>query len=387
MAAFERKDRFSPERKILLVVSVAILITSLSTFAILYWMMNAALQEDIRSRARVVNAYSNDHINTHSFTQINGPEDASRSTYAEVQAMLDNIRQIANVRYLYTAKFDASGRPIYLVDGLPPSSDDFRHPGDFIEDDIVPMLTKCLSGRKIESGGVLNTEWGAIYLTCTPVHAEGREKPLGAVVMEFNADVIHSSSLRSMLYSGAMALILVAVGIVCTMFWLRRLAVPFYKKLAYTDMLTGIGNRTAFELRLKELEKELPRRIVMVVYDLNQMKRLNDTYGHAVGDAYLRRMGALLVEREPVSRGRAYRIGGDEFVVIFLGEDDEVRLGRELEAFQRDCASVAVSGQPITFAYGFAVYEKELDGLSLHNTLSRADARMYDCKKSSRPAS
>ena len=73
------------------------------------------------------------------------------------------------------------------------------------------------------------------------------------------------------------------------MLCLRRLATPFYKKLAYTDMLTGIGNRTAFELELKDLEKKLPRSLTIVAYDLNYMKQLNDTYGHAAGDAYLRR--------------------------------------------------------------------------------------------------
>lgn len=381
----ERQERFGPEKKILLVVALAILIASVSTFAILYWMMNEALQEDIRSRAQVVNAYSNDHINIYSFTHINGPEDTRRDTYAEVRAMLENIRQIANVRYLYTAKFDALGRPIYLVDGLPPSSPDFRQPGDVIEDDIVPVLRKCLSGNKIESDGVLNTEWGAIYLTCTPVYAVEGEPPLGAVVMEFNADVIHANNMRSMLYSGILSLLLVAACIVCTMFWLRRLAAPFYKKLAYTDMLTGLGNRTAFEIRLKALEKEVGRRrVVMVIYDLNEMKKVNDTYGHAVGDAYLRRMGSLLLREGPVSRGTSYRIGGDEFVVIFADEGDEPSLRAELERFREVCAAPEAGAQPVTFAYGLAVYAPELDGASLHNTLSRADARMYACKKAGR---
>ena len=381
----ERQERFGPEKKILLVVALAILIASVSTFSILYWMMNEALQEDIRSRAQVVNAYSNDHINIYSFTHINGPEDARRDTYAEVRAMLENIRQIANVRYLYTAKLDALGRPIYLVDGLPPSSPDFRQPGDAIEEDIVPMLRKCLSRNKIESDGVLNTEWGAIYLTCTPVYAVEGEPPLGAVVMEFNADVIHANNMRSMLYSGILSLILVAACIVCTMFWLRRLAAPFYKKLAYTDMLTGLGNRTAFELRLKALEKEAGRRrVVMVIYDLNEMKKVNDTYGHAVGDDYLRRMGSLLLREGPVSRGTAYRIGCYEFVVIFADEGDEPSLRAELERFREVCAAPEAGGQPVTFAYGLAVYAPELDGASLHNTLSRADARMYACKKAGR---
>lgn len=152
------------------------------------------------------------------------------------------------------------------------------------------MLNRCLSGELIESDGVLNTEWGAIFLTCMPAYTIGEAEPIGAVVMEFNADVIYKSKLRAMLYSGALALVIVGGCTFITMLCLRRLATPFYKKLAYTDMLTGIGNRTAFELELKNLEKRLPHPFTIVAYDLNYMKRINDTYGHAAGDAYLRRM-------------------------------------------------------------------------------------------------
>lgn len=297
--------------------------------------------------------------------------------------MLDNIRQIANVRYLYTAKSNGGGQPIYLVDGLPPDSSDFRSPGDLIEQDIVPMLNRCLSGDPIESDGVLNTEWGAIFLTCMPVHARGEARPVGAVVMEFNADVIHDSKFRAMIYSGALALVIVGCCTVITMLCLRRLATPFYKKLAYTDMLTGIGNRTAFELELKDLEKKLPRSLTIVAYDLNYMKQLNDTYGHAAGDAYLRRMAHLLTREEPVSRGLSFRIGGDEFVTLFEGEEKEALLWG-LELFHMAGAQAEVNGQPVTFSYGVASYDPALDKGSLHNTLSRADALMYRFKKAAR---
>ena len=106
------------------------------------------------------------------------------------------------------------------------------------------MLNRCLSGELIESDGVLNTEWGAIFLTCMPAYTIGEAEPIGAVVMEFNADVIYKSKLRAMLYSGALALVIVGGCTFITMLCLRRLATPFYKKLAYTDMLTGIGKGT-----------------------------------------------------------------------------------------------------------------------------------------------
>ena len=187
MALLGKTDWYSAEKKIILTIALAILIASVSVFAILYLMMSHALQEDIRARARVVNAYAESHLNLEGFVHINTLKDMRRDTYQDMQSMLDNIRQIANVRYLYTAKFNDRGQPMYLVDGLPPNSSDFRSPGDLIEQDIVPMLNRCLSGELIESDGVLNTEWGAIFLTCMPAYTIGEAEPIGAVVMEFNA--------------------------------------------------------------------------------------------------------------------------------------------------------------------------------------------------------
>ena len=352
MALLGKTDWYSAEKKIILTIALAILIASVSVFAILYLMMSHALQEDIRARARVVNAYAESHLNLEGFVHINTLKDMRRDTYQDMQSMLDNIRQIANVRYLYTAKFNDRGQPMYLVDGLPPNSSDFRSPG-------------------------------AIFLTCMPAYTIGEAEPIGAVVMEFNADVIYKSKLRAMLYSGALALVIVGGCTFITMLCLRRLATPFYKKLAYTDMLTGIGNRTAFELELKNLEKRLPHPFTIVAYDLNYMKRINDTYGHAAGDAYLRRMAHLLMREEPVRRGLSFRIGGDEFVTLFEGEEEETLL-RELEVFHMAGAQAEVNGEPVTFAYGVASYDPALDKGSLHNTLSRADALMYRFKKAAR---
>ena len=134
---------------------------------------------------------------------------------------------------------------------------------------------------------------------------------------------------------------------------------------------------------LKNLEKKLPRPFTIVAYDLNYMKRINDTYGHAAGDAYLRRMAHLLMREEPVSRGLSFRIGGDEFVTLFEGEEEETVL-RELEVFHMAGAQAEVNGEPVTFAYGVASYDPDLDKGSLHNTLSRADALMYRFKKAAR---
>lgn len=94
-------------------------------------------------------------------------------------------------------------------------------------------------------------------------------------------------------------------------------------------------------------------------------------------------MAHLLMREEPVSRGLSFRIGGDEFVTLFEGEEEETLL-RELEVFHMAGAQAEVNGEPVTFAYGVASYDPALDKGSLHNTLSRADALMYRFKKAAR---
>lgn len=272
---------------------------------------------------------------------------------------------------------------MYLAGSLPPDPSDFRSPGDLIEQDIVPMLDRCLSGELIESDGVLNTEWGAIFLTCVSAYTIGEAEPIRAMVMEFNVDAIYKSKFRTVLYSGALTLMIVGGCISITMFCLRCLATPFYKRPAYTDILTGIGNRTVFELELKNLEKKLSHPFTIVTHNLNYIERVSDTYGRAAGDAYLRRMAHLLMREELVRRGLSFRIGRDEFVTLFEGEEEETLL-RELEMFHMVGAQVEVDGEPITFACGVASYDPALDKDSLHNTLSRADVLMYRSKKAAR---
>ena len=70
-----KTDWYSAEKKIILTIALAILIASVSVFAILYLMMSHALQEDIRARARVVNAYAESHLNLEGFVHINTPKD------------------------------------------------------------------------------------------------------------------------------------------------------------------------------------------------------------------------------------------------------------------------------------------------------------------------
>ncbi|MFE6978787.1 diguanylate cyclase domain-containing protein [Streptomyces sp. NPDC057682] len=101
------------------------------------------------------------------------------------------------------------------------------------------------------------------------------------------------------------------------------------RKLAFTDPLTGLANRRAVDMRLDEaVERHRADGSVvsLVVCDLNGLKRVNDTQGHAVGDRLLERFGSVLSRCGAMLPGAlAARLGGDEFCLLAVGpEADEV---------------------------------------------------------------
>ncbi len=132
------------------------------------------------------------------------------------------------------------------------------------------------------------------------------------------------------------------------------------RKLAFTDPLTGLANRRAVDTRLEEaIERHLAdgSAVGLVVCDLNGLKRVNDTQGHAVGDRLLERFGSLLSYCGARLPGAlAARLGGDEFCLVTVGPSadelvavaDElcVRAG-ELELGEGVACGVASTGDPI----------------------------------------
>jgi diguanylate cyclase (GGDEF)-like protein len=132
------------------------------------------------------------------------------------------------------------------------------------------------------------------------------------------------------------------------------------RRLAFTDALTGLANRRAVDMRLDEaIERHRGQGAVvsLVVCDVNGLKRVNDTQGHAVGDRLLERFGSVLSLCGAMLPGTlAARLGGDEFCLLAVGPpaDDVVRVAdelcrraAELELGEGVACGVASTGDPL----------------------------------------
>ena len=145
------------------------------------------------------------------------------------------------------------------------------------------------------------------------------------------------------------------------------------KEKAYLDPLTGLYNRRALEEYINSMIlNKVPFTLVMC--DLDEFKRYNDTYGHQAGDMMLKKFADIL-KTSIRSSDLSFRYGGDEFVILLLGELENLT-----PLYDRIKNKLKEQSNDIGVSFGVAIFPK--DGKSLDRIISIADNSLYEKKKS-----
>ncbi|WP_338554376.1 sensor domain-containing diguanylate cyclase [Paenibacillus sp. KS-LC4] len=152
--------------------------------------------------------------------------------------------------------------------------------------------------------------------------------------------------------------------------------------MASTDALTGLKNRRFFQdslLAQLALFQETQRPFSLLIVDIDHFKKINDTYGHPVGDLVLTNLARLL---QSMSRDRdiAARYGGEEFVIILSGANQE----KAIIAAERYCTTIASTDwgeYSITVSIGAATV---MPGDTDQSLINRADTALYASKTGGR---
>ncbi len=103
-----------------------------------------------------------------------------------------------------------------------------------------------------------------------------------------------------------------------------------FKKLSLTDDLTSLSNRNCYNDQVKEYQIQPPEFLGIVVIDINGLKEANDVHGHNFGDELIITCASML---KTIFNNKAYRVGGDEFVVLF--DTDEALFDKDVKKFRR----------------------------------------------------
>ncbi len=150
------------------------------------------------------------------------------------------------------------------------------------------------------------------------------------------------------------------------------------------DLMTGLYNRRGMERRFDALFS-VPSDMgcgALIMIDSDNLKYINDTYGHAVGDIYLKYLGDLLANFD-APRHVAARTGGDEFVLLVYGYESDTDVEKALEAIAKYQRNTFITLDDATeiqlhFSYGYELTRGRLDHKAM---LSTADVNMYNSKR------
>ena len=160
--------------------------------------------------------------------------------------------------------------------------------------------------------------------------------------------------------------------------YMQRAAEQVLKKMAYTDVLTGLHNRAWANDKFNDLGDD-GKVYTIISLDVNGLKQINDSKGHSAGDALIRDCAKILTSSFQ-DIGEVIRMGGDEFLVI-LRDISMKKTQRALKKMKRLEASYTMRRDvDIVMSFGVASSD-EKEGMQPESVYQKADSRMYDMKK------
>ena len=152
-------------------------------------------------------------------------------------------------------------------------------------------------------------------------------------------------------------------------------------KLAYTDALTGLQNRMAFTNREDFVNNNEAGKCIVIQFDINNLKTVNDNYGHKEGDKHIK-AAADIIDTSFGQIGSCYRTGGDEFIVVVENLKDNSFFELAEDKFRKLIEDYNETEKPrvkLEIAYG--VQEFDLSSEDVEGALRLADGKMYVMKK------
>ncbi len=166
----------------------------------------------------------------------------------------------------------------------------------------------------------------------------------------------------------------------------QRTRIAYLERLADQDSLTPVVNRRAFVRELSRFVSYGERYgspSSVIYFDLNGLKGINDTHGHAAGDAALQRVAEILTEKVRES-DFVGRLGGDEFGVLLAHADEAAATEKALQrvdAIENTTIDWNGTAIPLTVAFGAYTFT---GGENANEALAEADKKMYAQKNSSK---
>ena len=362
----------SRRRKYYIALALIMLTNVIMSFSLMVMSKNS-LREQINQRML-------DIVNTAAY-QLNGDElekltadDEDTEEYKRALTVLRSFQKNIQLEYIYGINAEPDGTFTFTID---PDEDD---PGVFGEPIVsTDALKLAAAGTASVDQVPYEDDWGRFYSAYCPVY-DSQGNVAGIVAVDFNADW-YDKQLNS---SFTVAAILIMIAMTAAVILLREQGhhrqIVDVHKMAYIDPLTKVKSKQAYLNKSNKIDELLKSgeetEFGVIVFDLNGLKAVNDTYGHEEGDKFIKD-GCKIICRHYV-HSPVYRVGGDEFVVILSGSDYTNR-DELIRSFEKMIEENQKNGG-IVIASGMDVYNEEYDS-DFNSVFNRADQKMYIRKR------
>jgi len=185
-------------------------------------------------------------------------------------------------------------------------------------------------------------------------------------------------------------MILLGTVAVVSLFWFVKLyqSRRRYRHLAMTDPMTGLYNRRHYSEISEELFAKVRRehmRVNLVLLDVDRFKKINDTYGHPVGDRVIVSLAGEL-KMLTQKKDRVFRVGGEEFLIVQPRSDREeaVRLAENIRTWVENHPVILEDGTALHYTVSLGVTQMLPDDSESDEALIRADCALYEAKEKGR---
>ena len=368
-----KESGISSGRKNYYIALAIVMLTNVIMSFSLIFMSRNSLREQINQRML-------DIVNT-AADQLNGDElekltasDVETEEYQRALEVLRSFQDNIQLEYIYGINEEPDGSFTFSID---PAEND---PGVF-GDPIVSTdaLKKAAAGTPAVDQKPYEDSWGRFYSAYSPVY-DSEGKVAGIVAVDFNAEWYEKQFNSSFKAAAVLTMIAMTFSVALLREKRQHKQIKVVNSIAYIDPLTKVKSKQAYVEKTQKLDEALVNgsapEFGVIVFDLNGLKHVNDTYGHDAGDKYITD-GCKIICRHYV-HSPVYRVGGDEFVVILSGADYKNRI-ELIRSFERMIEENQKNGG-IVIASGMDVYNEEFDS-DFISVFNRADQKIYIRKR------
>lgn len=317
-------------------------------------------------------------MNVDEYLAFNETRDINSDYYKKMQAYFTSIKNVSNVKFIYTERRLSGNTAEYILDAEPIGSQDFSKPGTIEENDPEAEIVFS-SGVPTAFKTTKFQRWGKLLGAIAPIF-DREGKLLGIVGVDIDGSHIYSHLQRLNIALIAIYTFIVTLSIATLIKFSSAILDPLLK-----DKMTGAYTKRYFENFLnREIThaKRVHKNLALMMFDLDHFKNVNDTYGHVFGDKVLTTVSGI-IKKSLRPTDYFIRYGGEEFVAMIVNTD----IQHVLEVAERIRSIIAASpifnlekNQQVSITISIGVADLHNIAISPKELLEHADKALYAAK-------